>query len=65
MSFMEENADMTQPFPIGSEVTHRHRGRCVFQGLDKADPSGATSWVYFIEDDSEEMVSTVFLSLSE
>lgn len=56
---------MTQPFPIGSKVEHRHRGACIFQGLDDADSSGATSWVYFIEEDSEEMVSTVFLSKTE
>lgn len=47
-------------FQRGDELTHRERGACEFLELDSADPSGATAWVRF-DDDEECMVSTSLL----
>lgn len=47
--------------PDGTTVLHDNRGTCIFRGLDKADPSGETAWVYVPQDDEEVMVSVARL----
>jgi hypothetical protein len=44
-------------------LVHSRRGKCLFKSVDEQDPSGATVWVYFPEDDEEVMVSVALLQV--
>jgi hypothetical protein len=51
---------MSEQHTQGQRLIHKNRGACTFIEKDSADPSGATAWVRF-DDDEECMVSTELL----
>jgi hypothetical protein len=57
----KENDMSTEPFVVGQHLRHARRGEVVFEGMDDADPSGATAWVRF-DDGESGMVSTHLLA---